>query len=81
MTQKQAQKLKKGNRIYYAGSVYDFATLKMFPHGVMVGIYDEPPTKHVDYLQPQNVNIVYNCPACIGNGCPVCNGSGEIIGN
>ena len=73
MTQEEVKKLRKGSKIYYAGAVYEFATLKQFPHGVMIGIYDEPPTKHVDYLQPQNVNIVYHCP--------VCNGIGEIVGN
>lgn len=81
MTQEEAKKLRKGSRVFYAGSIYEFATIKKFPHGVMIGIYDEPPLKHVDYLQPSNANVVYPCCACIGNGCPVCNGSGEIIGN
>jgi hypothetical protein len=33
---------------------YEVAELKQFPHGIMVGIYDEPPSKHIDYW-----NIVY----------------------
>ena len=81
MTNEEANKLRKGDRIYYGGSIYDFATIKKFPHGVMVGIYDEPPSRHVDYLQPKNVRKVYDCPACIGNGCTVCDGFGQIIGN
>ena len=80
MTQEAAKKLTKANRIYYAGNIYEVAVIKPFPHGVMIGIYDEPPSVHVDYLQPESVTPVYPCPACIGNGCPVCSGSGEIIG-
>ena len=79
MTQEEAQKLRKGNRIYYAANIYDVALIKPFPHGVMIGIYDEPPTKHVDYLQPENIRAVYPCHACQGGGCPVCSGSGEIV--
>jgi len=81
MTNESAKKLRKGNRIYYAGGIYDFATLKEFPHGIMIGIYDEPPTKHIDYLQPKNVDIIYHCPGCTGIWCPVCGGCGKIIGN
>ena len=79
MTQEQAKKLRKGSRIYYGGSNYDVAVIKPFPHGVMVGIYDEPPSVHVDYLQPENVSLVLPCHACQGGGCKVCGGFGEIV--
>ena len=80
MTEEHIKKLRKGSKLYYAGAVYEFATIKKFPHGTMIGIYDEPPTMHVDYIQPSNIDNAYNCPACIGNGCPMCNGTGYIIG-
>ena len=79
MTNETAQKLKQGDEIYFAGSFYKVAELKDFPHGIMVGIYDEPPTKHIDYLQPCNIMEALPCYSCQGGGCPVCNGYGIII--
>lgn len=71
--------LKEGNEIYYAGNFYEIAEIKDFPHGTMVGIYDEPPTKHIDYLNPSGVKEVVPCYACQGGGCPVCSGYGKLI--
>ena len=45
----------------------------------MIGIYDEPKSKHIDYLQPDSVNEVMPCYACQGRGCPVCSGYGRLI--
>lgn len=39
---------------------YKVAEIKMFPHGPMIGIYDEPPSKHIDYWNPENVIVVKN---------------------
>lgn len=71
--------IKKGQEIYYAGGFYEVADLKDFPHGKMIGIYDQPPTKHIDYLKPESVSNVFPCYACQGGGCPVCSGSGKIV--
>jgi len=81
MNQEEANKLRKGSRVLYAGHTYEVAVVKPFPHGNMIGIYDEPPSKHVDYIQPSNANVVYDCHACIGNGCEVCGGYGNLVGN
>lgn len=37
---------------------YEVACIKRFPHGMMVGIYDEPPGKHVDYWNPTSLHKV-----------------------
>lgn len=34
---------------------YEVADIEKFPHGWMVGIYDEPPSKHVDYWNPSSL--------------------------
>lgn len=82
MKNREAEKLVKGDRIMYANQSYEVAELKQFPHGVMIGIYDETPTKHIDYLQPYNCELInkeYPCYACQGGGCNVCGGYGTII--
>lgn len=48
---------KPGMMVQYAGSMWECAGVKQFPHGPMIGIYDEPPSKHVDYLNPQSITI------------------------
>lgn len=68
-----------GEEIYYAGAFYQIAEIKDFPHGKMIGIFDEPPSRHIDYLQPENVRHVYNCPSCQGGGCPSCGGYGRVV--
>ncbi len=73
-----AEKLKAGDEIYFAGSFYEVAEIKKFPHGEMIGIYDEPPSKHIDYLNPHNVRRVYPCMGCQGQGCPACSGYGKL---
>lgn len=78
MTIETAKNLKRVNEIYYAGAFYGCRN-KEFPHGIMIGIYDEPNTKHIDYLQPNSVNEVYPCYACQGGGCPVCSWYGRIV--
>lgn len=75
----RAQDLKSGQEVFFAGGFYKVAEIKEFPHGIMVGIYDEPNSKHIDYLQPNSVNEVFPCYACQGGGCPVCGGYGRII--
>lgn len=39
---------------------YEVAAVERFPHGLMVGIYDEPPSKHVDYWNPGSLHHVPN---------------------
>lgn len=34
---------------------YEVAEIRQFPHGKMVGIYDEPPSKHIDYWNPSSL--------------------------
>ena len=36
---------------------YEIAEIKRFPHGPMIGIYDEPPSKHVDFWSPKNLTL------------------------
>lgn len=78
MTLEKAKELKQGSEVYYAGSFYEFAELKKFPHGVMIGIYDEANSKHIDYLNVYSVKEVVPCGQC-WNGCPVCGGSARIV--
>ena len=44
-----------GSRVTYGKYSYEVAEIKKFPHGLMVGIYDEPPSKHIDYLNLTSV--------------------------
>ena len=49
MTIEEAQQLKPREEVFFAGSYYEFAKLKEYPHGLMVGIFDEKPkNNHVD---------------------------------
>ena len=75
------EKLEVGNEIFYAGAFYEVAEIKDFPHGKMIGIYDESPSKHIDYLNPSSVSEVYPCNGCQGGGCPSCAGYGRIVGS
>lgn len=70
---------KKGDKVLFAGTEYEVAKIKLFPHGKMVGIYDEPPSKHIDYITPKSLHKVTGCNSCIGCGCPVCGGYGTIL--
>lgn len=36
---------------------YEIARIEMFAHGLMVGIYDEPPSDHIDYLNPDSLVV------------------------
>lgn len=45
-------------RIGKGGYSYMVAEVKQFPHGKMIGIYDEPPSKHIDYWNPESLTIV-----------------------
>lgn len=71
--------LKEGDEVFFAGNFFEVAEIKDFPHGKMIGIFDEPPKKHIDYLNPNSVSKVNPCYACQGGGCPVCSGFGKIV--
>jgi hypothetical protein len=49
-----------GARVFYGNTAYAVADIKLFPHGYMVGIYDEPPSRHVDYLSPYSCRVTSN---------------------
>jgi hypothetical protein len=51
-------KIKKGDKVLFAGTYYVVAEVSDFPHGTMIGIYDEPPSKHIDYLNPSSIKKV-----------------------
>lgn len=54
-----------GDLVNYGGgeAVYEVADIKHFPHGWMVGIYDEPPGNHVDWINPVSlVRIIVTTP-------------------
>jgi hypothetical protein len=36
---------------------YKVAEVRRFPHGYMIGIYDEPPSLHVDYWNPSSLTL------------------------
>lgn len=36
---------------------YEVAEIKMYPHGPMIGIYDEPPSKHIDFWNPSSLTL------------------------
>lgn len=40
--------VKPGDKIFFAGSYYEVAEIT--PGGTMIGIFDEPPSKHIDYI-------------------------------
>lgn len=66
-----------GMMVGYARFPYTVAEIKDFHHGKMVGIYDEPPSKHIDYVTASSLSKIYHCPDC-QNGCPTCGGFGYI---
>ena len=72
--------LNKGDEVFFAGSFYEFAELKEYPHGLMVGIYDEKQkTNHIDFLNPESLLKAYPCNRCQGGGCIDCNGFGKYV--
>lgn len=36
---------------------YEVAEIRQFPHGPMVGIYDEPPGDHVDFWNRSSLTL------------------------
>lgn len=46
-----------GDRVFISNPeiTYEVAEIEKFPHGWMVGIYDEPPGKHVDHWNPSSL--------------------------
>ncbi|GHE65005.1 hypothetical protein [Roseivirga thermotolerans] len=72
------EKVNVGEEVFYAGSFFEVAEIKDFPHGKMIGIYDEPGTGHIDYLNPGSVSEVVPCHNC-QNGCTTCNGFGKLV--
>lgn len=52
------KRIKVGDWVEFGESKYEVAKLSEFPHGMMIGIYDEPPSKHVDYINPSSVKLV-----------------------
>jgi hypothetical protein len=80
MKEEVAKGLKRGDEIFFAGSFYPVAEVKEFPHGIMVGVYDEQThTNHIDWLNPSSLREVLPCYNCQGGGCPVCGGFGRIV--
>lgn len=52
------KELKPGAFVNYANNKYEVAEIKHFPHGLMIGIYDEPEhSDHVDYINPVSVSL------------------------
>jgi len=78
MKTERAKQLKIGDQIFYAGSFYEVSDLSRIKYN-FVGIYDEPPSKHIDYLNVNNVSEVVPCHNCQGGGCFVCAGYGTIV--
>lgn len=78
MTIDEIKQLNKGEEIFFAGAYYEFSELKEYPHGFMVGIYDEKPkNNHIDYISHEKVLKVYPCNRCQGGGCFDCAGFGK----
>lgn len=47
-----------GDKVLFAGAIYEVAEVRKFTFAWMIGIYDEPPSKHVDWLKPSSVELV-----------------------
>lgn len=47
-----------GDKVYFAGAEYEIACFKLFPHGWCIGIYDEPPGRHIDFLNPRGLSLI-----------------------
>ena len=73
------ENIKAGDRIFYAGAFYEVAEIKEFPHGKMVGIFDDPKSNHIDFIKPESIREVVNCYSCPGCGCTVCSGMGVLV--
>lgn len=58
MTKQDLDKLEKGDEVFFAGSFYEVAEIQASNLGAMIGIYDEPPSKHIDYINPENIEGV-----------------------
>jgi len=43
-----------GSKVQYAGAEYEVARVERG----MVGIYDEPPSQHVDFINPRNLTLL-----------------------
>jgi len=71
--------INEGDIVLFAGSFFKVAEIKEFPHGKMIGIFDEPKSTHIDYINPTSVSKLYPCNSCQGGGCPVCCGYGLTI--
>lgn len=65
------------DKVFYSGQIFDVCSVA---RNGFIAVYDEPPTKHVDFLNPENVRSAIPCNNCIGNGCPVCCGLGFVQG-
>jgi hypothetical protein len=58
-TEEAKQLIPEKSFVKYAGGKYRVAKMSELPGGIMfIGIYDEPPSKHVDYINPFNAEIV-----------------------
>lgn len=56
----QHKRIRAGSSVLFGEYAYKVAGVKLFPHGYMVGIYDEPPSKHIDYLSPYSCRVTSN---------------------
>jgi hypothetical protein len=43
---------------------YEVAEIRRFPHGIMVGIYDEPPSEHVDFWNQSGLTLLRRAGTC-----------------
>jgi len=66
--------IKNGDMVLFAGYFYEVAEVKDFPHGKMIGIFDEKKTGHIDYVSPSSVSKLYPCNLCQKLGCIACVG-------
>lgn len=58
MTTKEARKLiPDKSYVRYAGSKYKVADIRIMLGNIFVGIYDEPPSKHVDYINAASLEV------------------------
>ena len=74
------REIKKGDFVFFAGSFYEVAEVDLdFPFQDNIAIYDEPPSKHKDYLLKSSVRLALPCYNCQGQGCPTCSGFGKVI--
>lgn len=58
MKKEDLDKISIGDEVFFANRFYEVADISKQFGAKMIGIYDEPPSKHIDFLNPNSIDIV-----------------------